>query len=505
MAVVDRPDQQATEYDMIDVINPVTEEVIKQIKVTPEDEVADTVERARFAQQAWGNLTVRERGFFVRRWLDLLWEHQNEGIKVLRRENGKSDGGAFLEFMTLDNIGQHWIHNAESILKPQTRKAIFPVVQSAKVFRKPHGVVGIISPWNYPLALPFMDMIPALMAGNTVVLKPSEITPLIAQWGVDLMHKAGIPRDVVQVVHGDGRTGQALVDYIDFIQFTGSTATGQKVGHQAVDRLIPFSLELGGNDPAIVLNDVDPDKTAISLIQGAFENAGQMCISIERVYIEDKIYNAMIDRLQYHAKRITMSAEDGMDVIVGSMTNKRELERAQAHLDDAVKKGAKIIAGGNHRPDLGPLFFEPTILVDVDHTMEIMSEETFGPIMPIMKVANETEAIRLANDTEYGLSASVYSRNLKHAEQVALQINSGDVNINKAQYATGTPSLPTGGQKNSGLGRRNGPEGILKYTASQSIATDKLMVSEDAIQIATPFVVNAYSILRRIRRYIPFI
>ncbi|MEO1287063.1 MAG: aldehyde dehydrogenase family protein [Chloroflexota bacterium] len=441
----------------------------------------------------------------MRRWLDLLWDNQGEGIKILRRENGKSDGGAFLEFSTVDGVGQYWIHNAQSVLKPKRRQSIFPIVQTATIYHKPIGVVGIISPWNYPFALPFMDMIPALMAGNTIVFKPSEITPFIAEWGVNLMYEAGIPRDVVQIVQGDGRTGKALVDYVDFIQFTGSTATGQKIGHQAVERLIPFSLELGGKDPAIVLKDADPDKTAISLIQGAFENAGQMCVSIERVYIEAPIYDAVLDRLQHHAKRITMSGDDGMDVIVGSMTNHAELNRTQAHLDDAVKKGATIIIGGNHRPDLGALFFEPTILVDVDHTMDIMRDETFGPVMPIMKVANETEAVRLANDSEYGLSASIYSSDLKHAKALATQLDSGDVSINKAQYGTGTPSVPSGGQKQSGLGRRNGDVGILKYTATQSVITDNLLGAEDSVQIATPFVVNAYSILRRIRRYIPFI
>ncbi|MGB7337576.1 MAG: succinic semialdehyde dehydrogenase, partial [Phototrophicaceae bacterium] len=491
MAVMDRSQAASIERDTIDVINPVTQTVIDTIIVQTADDVADAVERARFAQTAWGKLTVNERTFFIRRWLDLIWERQAEGIKLLRLENGKSDGGAFIEFMTVDSIGQYFIHHAASILKPEGRKSIFPVIQQAKVFHKPHGVVGIISPWNYPFAIPFMDMIPALIAGNTVVLKPSEITPLIAAWGVDLMHEAGIPRDVVQVVQGDGRTGSALVNTVDYIQFTGSTATGKKVGQTAVERLIPYSLELGGKDPAIVLNDADPNATAIGLIQGAFENSGQMCISIERVYVEERIYDAIIDRLKHYAPKIKLSAKDGFDVVVGSMTNRAELERTQAHLDDAIKKGAKIIVGGNPRPDLGPLFFEPTILVDVDHSMDIMRDETFGPVMPIMKVKDETEAIRLANDSEYGLSASVYSNDLKHAQAVALQINSGDVSVNKAQYATGTPSLPSGGQKMSGTGRRNGREGLLKYTASQSIVLDNLMGAEDSLLIATPFVIRA--------------
>lgn len=503
MAIAERAESHTNEQDFLDVVNPVTQEIIGQIEVTTPETVADTVERGRFAQKTWGALSIKERSRFIRRWLDLVWQHQREGIQTLQRENGKAEGSAYLEFVTVDNVGQYYIHHAQKILKPKRRVALFPMVQWAKVFYKPHGVVGIITPWNYPFCLPFMDMIPALIAGNTVVLKPSENTPFIAEWGVNLMYKAGIPRDVVQIVQGDGRTGAALVEHVDYVQFTGSTATGLKVGHAAVDRLIPYSLELGGKDPAIVLKDADPDITAVNLIQGAFENSGQMCISIERVYVEDSIYEPLLSHLSQHMSRMIQGTGD--DANVGSMTNQAEFDRTQAHLDDAVKKGAKIIIGGNPRPDLGTLFFEPTILIDVDHSMDIMREETFGAVMPIMKVKDVQEAIRLANDTEYGLSASVYSSNLKRAQEIALKIDTGDVSVNRAQYATGTPSLPTGGQKNSGFGRRNGVEGLLKYTASQSILLDNLIGAEKSLEIATPFVVTMINLLRKIRRYIPFI
>lgn len=505
MAVVERPESQTDTRETIDVLNPVTQEVIKQIPVTTAEEVADAVERARFAQTAWAGLSVKERNRFVRCWLDLLWERQDEGIEILRRENGKTESGAFLEIMVVDSLGQYYINHANKILKAKRRPTLFPGVQWAKVFRKPHGVVGVISPWNYPFTLPFMDTVAALIAGNTVVLKPSEVTPLIAEWAVELMHEAGIPRDVIQVAHGDGRTGRALVDTADYIQFTGSTATGRKVGMRAAGRLIPYSLELGGKDPAIVLNDADSEMTAIGLIQGAFENSGQMCISIERVYVEEGIYDKLLERLNHYIKQVTQSADAGLDVVLGSMTNQAELERTKAHLDDAVKKGAKIIAGGNPRPDLGPLFFEPTIVVDADHTMDVMREETFGPVMPIMKVKNADEAIRLSNDSEYGLSASIFSRNLSRAQKLALKIDTGDVSVNRAQYVTGTPGLPSGGQRNSGTGRRNGPEGLLKYTVSQSILLDNMIGAEKSLQIATPFVVRLLKTLRIIRRYIPFI
>lgn len=507
MAIVEHTQKQSTqERDMIDVLNPVTQEIIGQLPCSTNDDVRAAEERARFAQKTWGALTVKERTKFIRRWLDLLWERQDEGIEVLRRENGKARGSALIEFLAIDGVGQYLIHQAPRILKPKRRPTIFPTIHWAKVHYKPHGVVGIISPWNYPFAVPFIDTLPALIAGNTVLLKPSEVTPFIGQWGVDLMYEVGIPRDVIQVVQGDGRTGAALVEHVDYIQFTGSTAVGRKVGIKAAERLIPYSLELGGNDPSIVLDDANIEMAAIGLIQGAFENAGQMCISIERVYVEETVYEPLLEKLQEFAKNITINAEDGMSTVVGSMTNAAELKRTQAHIDDAVKKGAKVIVGGNPRPELGEFFFEPTILVDVDHTMDIMRDETFGPVMPIMKVKNEEEAIRLAGDTEYGLSASIFSGNHQRAIKVALQLDTGDVAINRAQYVFGTPALPSGGQRNSGFGRRNGSEGLLKYTNSQSVLIDNLMVgAEKELIIATPFALMALKMLRRIRRFVPFI
>lgn len=507
MAVIERSTQTTSKNprEMIDVLNPVTQQCIGQIPRTTKEEVADAVERARFAQQAWAALTVKERTHFFRRWLDLMWKKQAEGIRTLKRENGKTEASAFIEFMVVDLVGQYYIHNAPKILKPKRRPALFPGVQFAKLYHKPIGVVGIITPWNYPLALPFMDMTAALLAGNSVILKPSEITPFIADFGVNLMHEAGIPRDVVQVIHGDGKTGAALVDLVDYVQFTGSTEVGRKVGMRAAERLVPFSVELGGKDPAIVLADANIDLTAVALIQGAFENAGQMCISIERVYVEETIYDALIERLQFHMQRMHLSPDDGFEVVVGSMTNRRELERTKAHITDALAKGAKIIAGGNERPDLGPLFFEPTILIDVDHSMEIMREESFGPLMPIMKVKDSKEAIRLANDSRYGLSASIYSRNLKRAGEIAIQLDTGDVSINRAQFVSGTPALPMGGQRESGLGRRNGPEGLLKYTASQSVLSDNQLGMQTELLIATPLVVTLVKVLRAIRRYVPFL
>lgn len=507
MAIANQPEVNTGDSDreFIDVTNPVTGEVFDRIPVTTPEEVADAVERARFAQKTWGALAVKERAILLRRWADLLWEDQETAMQVIRRETGKPDGGAFLEMMVADSVVNYYYHESAKILKPKGRRTLFPGIQTSRVFYKPHGVVGIISPWNYPFLLPFMDLLPALFAGNTVVLKPSEVTPFSAQYGVDMMYRAGIPRDVIQIVHGDGRTGAALVDEVDYIGFTGSTATGKKVAQRAAERLIPYSMELGGKDPSIVLSDADIDLTAAGLLRGAFENAGQVCISVERAYVEDSIYEPLLDRIQYHAKRLNLGTGDGMDVHVGSMTNERELLRTEAHIKDAVDKGARILSGGNRRPDLGPLFLEPTVLVDVDHSMDIMTEETFGPVLPIMKVSSTREAVRLANDSQYGLSASIFTRNLKRGEEVALQLDTGDVSVNRTQFVVGTPSLPSGGQRDSGVGRRNGPEGLLKYVTSQSILLDNMIGQTTDLALADPVALKLIKLFRVIRRYVPFI
>jgi len=504
MAISNRP-QSGEMYEHIDVRNPVTNEIIGSVRQTPRDEIKEAIERARDAQIGWGALTPSERVKFIRKWADLIWKQQETLIKLNRRETGKTDSGAFLEIIVLDNILQYYIHHAPTLLKSKNRRTVVPFIQKAKVFYKPHGVVGVISPWNYPYLLGLIDLVPALIAGNSALLKPSEVTPFTAEYAIKLMHEAGIPRDVVQVIHGDGRAGAALVEHVDYIAFTGSTATGRKVAEVAAKRLIPYSLELGGKDPCIVLEDADLDMTAAGLVRSAFENAGQVCISVERVYADARIYDALMDKLQYYASKYQIGAGDGMDIHMGSMTNTRELERTEAHIHDAISKGAQVIFGGRRRPDLGPLFFEPTILADVDHSMDVMRQETFGPILPVMAFHTLEEAIRLANDSEYGLSASIFTRDLKGAEAIAKRLDTGDVSVNRPQMVVATPSLPSGGQRNSGVGRRNGKEGLLRFTHTQSFLTDSLFGQKPELRLADPFSLQIAMILRTIRRYIKFI
>jgi aldehyde dehydrogenase (NAD+)/succinate-semialdehyde dehydrogenase/glutarate-semialdehyde dehydrogenase len=306
-------------------------------------------------------------------------------------------------------------------------------------------------------------------------------------------------------MHGDGRTGRALVDQVDYVAFTGSTAVGREVGKRAAERLIPHSLELGGKDPLIVMADADIEQAASGVLRGALENAGQVCVSTERVYVEEPIYDQFVERLRHWAEKLTVGNEGGFEVHVGSMTSEREMLRAENHIKNAVEKGAAVIYGGDRRPDLGPYFLEPTILVNVDHTMDIMQEETFGPLIPIMRVRDVDEALRLANDSEYGLSGAIFTRDLKRGEALATRIDSGDVSINRPQFVAGTPSLPWGGQKNSGIGRRGGPEGLMRFVAPQSILTDSLRGSLPALGHIDPITLRLILLLRRIRRYVSFI
>lgn len=507
MAAIDRQtlNGASSKHGAIDVCSPVTGDLIGTIPIQTPEEVAQAVARARDIQPVWQAMGVHERVRLLNRWRNALWKDRQHAMQVIRRETGKTDGSAFVELAVMDASLDYYVSEAARILRPQTRKPLFPLIQRAKLYYKPHGVAGFITPWNYPYFLAMIDLTAALIAGNAAVIKPSEVTPFSAMYAIDLMHQIGIPRDVVQVITGDGTTGAALVDLVDYISFTGSTANGKRVAQRAAERLIPYSLELGGKDPVIVLNDANLDAAASGTLRGAIENAGQVCVSVERVYVEEGIYDAFVDRILSFAQTLKIGTGDGFDIHMGSMTNERELLRAEEHVADALAKGATLIYGGKRRPDLGPLFFEPTILINVDHTMKVMNEETFGPIVPIMRVRDAEEAIAKANDSDYGLSATIYTNNFKRGEQLALRLDTGDVSINRPQIIFGTPSLPMGGEKQSGFGRRNGREGLLRFVKTQSIVIDSMIGSLPALTHADPVTLWGFRILRVVRRFLRFV
>lgn len=503
MAIAERS-TDTHERQMHDVFNPISGALVGSVKISTAEEVFSAVERARHAQPAWEAMGIKNRLRVIRRWLDLIWDKQTALIDTIREETGKNAGDAYLEILVIDGQMQYYLHHAARILKAQKRAAAFPLIHRVKVMHKPYGVVGVISPWNFPYHLPFSDAIPAIIAGNAVVLKPSEAAPFSAEFAHRLLLEAGIPGDVFQIVHGLAETGSALVDAADYIAFTGSSGVGKKIAAHAGGRLTPYCLELGGKNPAIVLDDANLDMTATGLIRGAFENAGQFCMGISRVYVQAGIYDRLMDRMLHYMNQFALSGAGGMDVHMGSLSHQRELDRTEAHIQEAVSKGARVMYGGKRRPDLGPLFIEPTILADVDHSMTGMQEETFGPIMNVMKINSIDEAVRLCNDTPYGLSACVFGGNLKRAEEVVSQIRVGDATVNRPQIVVGTPSLPSGGYGESGIGRRNGPEGLLRFTWAQSLVVDTLIGQNPTLTQADPFTLKILLLLRKIRRYVSF-
>ena len=491
----------------IEVVNPVTGRVIDRIPDNTPDEVAAAVAAARAAQPAWEAMGVEHRLRLLHRWADLIYAERRTGISINRAETGKTEPGAHEEILVIDATVAYYYYTAPEMLRPKTRRSLLPLLQKARVYYKPYGVVGVISPWNFPFLLAFLDMVPALIAGNTVVIKPSEVAPFSTRWGVDLMYRAGIPHNVVQIVYGAGQTGAALVDNVDYVMFTGSTAVGRKIAARAGERLIPCSMELGGKDPAIILRDADLDQAAKGLLLSALAGAGQICISTERVYVEKPVYDKFLARLRWHIEQFNVGPGDDLDTHMGSLTNERELLRVEAQVADAVAKGAKVVFGGRRRPDLGPLFYEPTILVDVDHTMLVMQEETFGPLIPIMKVKDADEAVRLANDNEYGLSGLIYTRDLSRGEALAMRIESGDVAINRPQWVWGTLAAPMGGGKPaSGIGRRNGPEGLMRFVMPQSIVIDsaEIVLPQEYTHL-TRWLRFLYEVRRRLIPYLPFL
>ncbi len=499
------PDAVTPPGEMITVFDPITGERVGRVPVMDAAVVTELAAAARAAQPAWAALGAHERGRLLRRWADRLWDDRETLYAIIRAETGKVTGGAFAELAVIDNVAHYYVRHTPRLLTTQRRAVTFHVRQRAQVVFHPLGVVGFITPWNYPLLNSLIDAIPALMAGNAVLIKPSELTPFTAAYAVRLMHEAGIPPAVAQVLTGDGRTGAALIEMVDALSFTGSTETGRRVAMRAAERLIPCTLELGGKDPLIVLEDADLDQAAAGALRGAMENAGQACVSVERTYVVEGIYDAFVERVMRAAGRLQFGTGDGFDLHLGSMTGERELRRTEAHVADAVARGARVLLGGRRRPDLGPRFYEPTILVDASHDMMIMRDETFGPVLAIMRVRDADEAVRLANDSDYGLSATIFTSDLKRGEALARRLRCGDVGINQPQMVFATPSLPMGGVKASGVGRRGGPEGLMRFVRPQSIVTDRLIGAQPALAQHNDQMRQLYSLLRRARRAAPWL
>ena len=457
----------------ITVENPATGAVITTVPVAGEAEIAELAGRARAAQRGWLALGFSGRRAVMLRAQRWMLDHAARVIGAVVEETGKTYEDAQLTDLgyTVQALG-FWARSAEGYLADEhVRYWGNPTVAGKKlvVRYEPVGVVGVIGPWNFPLVNGFGDCIPALMAGNSVILKPSEVTPLSSLLMAEMFAECGLPEGVFQVATGDGSTGAALVAGVDCVMFTGSTRTGKLVAKAAAKRLIPCHLELGGKDPMIVCADADIEKAANAAAYYSMNNAGQVCVSIERVYVEAPIHDEFVRRVTDKVKDLRQGPPAGPGTVdVGAVIFGPQLDVVDAHVRDAVAKGAKVLTGGHAHTD-GGRYYEPTVLVDVDHTMDIMREETFGPAVPIMRVADVEEAVRLANDSAYGLQASVWTRDTARGEEIARRLESGVVCVNAAQVNYYALNLPMGGWKSSGLSARHGAGGIRKYCRVQSL------------------------------------
>ncbi len=455
--------------------SPVTLESIGEIKVTTELEVAAATERARKAQRDWGALGVDERARRLLRVLERVIERQEEIIDTVIRETGKTRNEAIqMEIFASCDALAYYCKRGRRFLAPEKRKlhGLMRLMKKLQVHFRPLGVVGVISPWNGPFIMPMNPSVQALIAGNAVIVKPSEVTPFSALLMAEIFRDAGLPDGLLQVLTGDGETGAALVrSGVDKVSFTGSVTTGRKVAVACAEQLIPCTLELGGKDPMIVCDDADLDSAAAGALAGGFTNTGQYCCGTERVYVVESVADEFIAKVVDRAASLRQGAEGEFDV--GAIFWPSQLEIIESHMSDAVAKGARVHVGGRRNPAYEGCFYEPTVITEVDHGMRIMREETFGPILPIMKVKDQEEALALANDSSYGLSATVWSRDEYRAVKLARQIQSGGVCINDMTVTYGVPEAPFGGVKASGVGQVNGRDGLRGYCHALPIIIDR--------------------------------
>ena len=442
---------------------------------TPDD-VTAAAERARIAQRDWAKWSVADRAAVFLRMHDLVLDARDALMDLIQAENGKARRDAFLEVGDIAVTCRYYARTAAGLLSPKGRAGLIPGLTQVDELRHPKGIVTIISPWNYPLSLGAGDTIPALLAGNAVVQKADNQTALTALFALDLAREAGLPDHVWQIVLGRGSAiGDSLMDAADYVMFTGSTASGRNIAQEAGKRLLDCSLELGGKNAMLVLDDADVGRAVEGAVRACFSSSGQLCISVERMFVAEAIYDEFMTRFVRAVGQMKMGASYDFGHEMGSLTSAEQLEVTKRHVDNAVAAGATVLAGGHGRPELGPFFFEPTVLAEVSSEMTCFAEETFGPVVSVYRFTTDDEAIERANDTRYGLNASVWSRSSSRGRDVASRLRSGTVNVNEAYAAAwGSIDAPMGGMGDSGMGRRHGAQGLTKYTEVQTVARQRL-------------------------------
>jgi len=462
----------------VESIDPATGEVIARFEVTSASEVPRIVERARRVQPEWAKKPIGERCAQLRRLGEVLYARRLELAELVMRETGKPRLEALLTDVLMSvETAHYYAAHAARLLRPERVPHHNPAVKakSGWIQYEPYGVIGVISPWNYPLAIPLGQIAPAVVAGNAVVLKPSELTPWCGALGEELFAQAGFPAGLVQVIQGGGDVGGALVEAApDKMVFTGSVATGKQVAEACARRLIPSVLELGGKDAMIVLADADVEVASSAAVWGSFTNCGQACLSVERIYVERPVAETFSRRCVEKTRRLKLGPGSDPDTEVGPMIRISQVERVEEQLRDAVARGARILAGGRRRPDLGPCYFEPTVVADVDHTMRLMQEETFGPVLALRAVESAQEAVALANDSRFGLAASIWTRDARRGRELAGRINAGAVMVNDVASYYGICEAPHGGRGASGWGRAHSRFGLLETVQVKYVDVDRL-------------------------------
>lgn len=482
------------------ISSPIDRSPVGEIAVQSADEVRGLIARARAAQPAWAALGFDGRAAVLWRALDVLLASQEDFVAVIRKDTGRSRVETLMmEILPACDSLAHYARNAKKLLRDEKPGLHLLRTKRAVISYQPLGVVGIITPWNGPFILSLNPTVQALMAGNAVVLKPSEVTPFSGLLVARLFEEAGLPPDVLTVLEGDGETGAALVDGgVDKISFTGSVATGRKIGEACGRNLIPCTLELGGKDPMVVCEDADLDRAVGGAVFGGFMNNGQFCCGTERVYVVSGLYDEFVRRVVDKVKSLKNGKDGEYDL--GPVIWPRQLDIIERHLADAVAKGARVLCGGRRASAVGELYFEPTVLVDVTHDMLVMKEETFGPILPIVKVPDEATAVRMANDSQYGLSSTLWTRDDAKALRLGRQIQSGSVCINDSSVTYGAHEVPFGGRKASGLGQVHGVHGIKGYCFAQPILFDRFNAKEETVWY--PYTADKGVLLQKIMRWV---
>ena len=475
-----------TEGQVDDIVSydPATGNEVGRAPQTSAADVHAAVAASRSAFASWRKTSFAERRRLVMKARDVILSELDEIARLISAESGKPAAEAIsMEIAPVLDLMQYFARNAESLLRP--RKVSIGLYsflgRGSKIVYHALGVVGIIPAWNYPFSIPLGEATMALMAGNSVIIKPSELTPLIGLKIGEIFERAGAPKDLVQVVTGDGRTGAALVDAApDKIMFTGSVATGKKIAEAAAKNFTSVVLELGGKDPMIIFADAKLNLAADAAIWGAFCNAGQSCSSVERLYVEQSIAEKFTQMLVDRVKKLKQGIGTADDISIGAMSSERQIKIVEDHVEQFRKDGANVLVGGKRNESAGPLFFEPTVIANVRNDMRAMQEETFGPTLPVATFNTEQEAIELANDSEFGLTASVWTKDLSKGKRVAEQIQAGSVTVNEVLYTHGIGQTPWGGFKNSGRGRTHGLEGLMELVQPQHIHVNRIAVLPNA-------------------------